>query len=54
MLPSVPRIIPLLGLCSGYLIVLFFNPIRLALRDGLRCILRFKRIWLTVTLLWFA
>lgn len=54
MLPSVPRIFPLLGLCSGYLIVLFFNPIRLALRDGLRCILRFKRIWLTFTLLGFA
>src|SRR3981081_2073196 len=51
---SIPRIYPLLGLCSGYLIVLFFNPIRLALRDGLRCILRFKRIWLTFVLLGFA
>jgi len=54
MLGSVPRVYPLLGLCSGYLIVLLFNPIRLALRDGLRCILRFKRIWLTFTLLGFA
>ena len=54
MLNSIPRIYPLLGLCGGYLIVLFFNPIRLALRDGLRCILRFKRIWLTFTLLGFA
>ena len=54
MLSSVPRVYPLLGLCSGYLIVLFFNPIRLALRDGLRCILRFKRIWLTFALLGFA
>lgn len=54
MLNSVPRVYPLLGLCSGYLIVLFFNPIRLALRDGLRCILRFKRIWLTFVLLGFA
>ncbi|MEN3369070.1 MAG: hypothetical protein V7609_1213 [Verrucomicrobiota bacterium] len=51
---DVPRVYPLLGLGSGYLIVLFFNPIRLALRDGLRCILRFKRIWLTFTLLGFA
>ena len=51
MLSSIPRIYPLLGLCSGYLIVLFFNPVRLALRDGLRCILRFKRIWLTFVLL---
>src|SRR6478672_2346316 len=54
MLSSIPRIYPLLGLCAGYLIVLFFNPIRLALRDGLRCILRFKRVWLTFALLGFA
>jgi hypothetical protein len=54
MLSSLPRIYPLLGLCCGYLIVLLFNPVRLALRDGLRCILRFKRIWLTFTLLGFA
>src|SRR3954471_12236966 len=54
MLSSIPRIYPLLGLCVGYLIILFFNPIRLALRDGLRCILRFKRIWVTFALLGFA
>src|SRR3954465_10841898 len=54
MLSSIPRVYPLLGLIVGYLIVLFFNPIRLALRDGLRCILRFKRIWLTFVLLGFA
>jgi len=46
-----PRVYPLLGLCSGYLIVMLFNPVRLALRDGFRCITRFKRIWLTFTLL---
>ncbi|MBA2743519.1 MAG: hypothetical protein H0U43_04280 [Chthoniobacterales bacterium] len=46
-----PRIYPLLGFCGGYLLVMFFNPIRLSLRDGLRCILRFKRIWLTFALL---
>ncbi|MEY2496293.1 MAG: hypothetical protein QOJ45_2785 [Verrucomicrobiota bacterium] len=51
---DVPRVYPLLGLGSGYLIVLFFNPIRLALRDGLRCIMRFKRIGLTFILLGFA
>jgi hypothetical protein len=51
MLSSVPRVYPLLGLCSGYAIVMLFNPIRLALRDGFRCITRFKRIWLTFTLL---
>src|ERR1700730_16497392 len=54
MLSSLPRVSPLLGLCSGYLIVLLFNPVRLALRDGLRCILRFKRIWITFTLLGLA
>ena len=42
------------GLCGGYLLVLFFNPIRLALRDGFRCLMRFKRIWLTFVLLGFA
>jgi len=51
---NIPRIYPLLGLLSGYLVVLFFNPIRLALRDGLRCILRFKRIWVTFVLLGFG
>src|SRR3954469_20032375 len=54
MLASVPRIYPLLGLCGGYLLVLCFNPVRLALRDGFRCIMRFKRIWLTFVLLGFA
>src|SRR3954462_8202661 len=51
---NIPRVSPWLGLFAGYLIVLFFNPIRLALRDGLRCILRFKRVWLTFALLGFA
>jgi hypothetical protein len=51
---NVPRVYPLLGLCGGYLLVLFFNPVRLALRDGFRCILRFKRVWLTFALLGLA
>jgi hypothetical protein len=54
MLSSVPRVYPLLGLCGGYAIVMLFNPVRLALRDGFRCIARFKRIWLTFALLGFA
>src|SRR5205085_12512403 len=54
MLSSLPRVYPLLGLCRGYLIVLLFNPVRLALRDGLRCILRFKRVWITFTVLGLA
>ena len=45
---------PLVGFLGGYIIVLLFNPIRLALRDGFRCILRYKRIWATFVLLGFA
>ena len=54
MLSSVPRVYPLLGFCGGYAIVMLFNPARLALRDGLRCITRYKRIWLTFVLLGLA
>ena len=48
------RLYPLLGLFCGYIILLLFNPVRLALRDGFRCLLRYKRIWLTFVLLGFA
>ena len=51
---NVPRIYPLLGSAAGYLLLLFFNPVRLALRDGLRCILRFKRVWLSFVVLGLA
>ncbi len=54
MFESVPRWVPLLGFCAGYALVMFFNPIHLALRDGFRCIVRFKRIWLAFALLGFA
>ena len=54
MLSSLPRVYPLLGVCGGYAIVMLFNPVREALRDGFRCIARFKRIWLTFVLLGFA
>jgi hypothetical protein len=54
MLSSLPRVYPLLGFCSGYVIVMLFNPVRQALRDGFRCIARFKRIWLTFVLLGFT
>ena len=37
-----------LGLCGGYALV------RRALGDGLRCIGRYKRIWITFTLLGFG
>jgi len=54
MLSSLPRVYPLLGFCGGYVLVMLFNPVRLALRDGLRCIARYKRIWGTFVLLGFA
>ncbi|HST31700.1 MAG TPA: hypothetical protein VLK27_12770 [Chthoniobacterales bacterium] len=54
MLTGLSRFYPLIGFLSGYVIVLLFNPVRLALRDGFRCLLRYKRIWLTFVLLGFA
>lgn len=51
---NMSRLYPLIGLLSGYIIVLLFNPVRLALRDGFRSLLRYKRIWLTFVVLGFA
>ena len=48
------RFYPVLGFVCGYIIVLLFNPVRLALRDGFRCLLRYKRIWLTFVVLGLA
>jgi hypothetical protein len=54
MLSSLPRVYLVLGLCGGYAMVMFFNPVRRALGDGFRCIGRYKRIWITFALLGFA
>lgn len=54
MFTGLSRVYPLIGLLGGYVIVLLFNPVRLALRDGFRCLLRYKRVWLTFVLLGFA
>lgn len=51
---ALPRFLPLLGLAVGYGLILFFNPVRLALRDGFRCIMRFKRIWIAFVVLGLA
>ena len=51
---SVAPVYPLLGLCAGYALVMFFNPLRQTLGDGFRCIGRYKRIWLTFALLGFG
>jgi len=53
-LQNVPRFYPVLGLCGGYVLVMFFNPVRRALVDGFRCIGRYKRIWITFALLGFG
>src|SRR6202011_2773212 len=54
MFTGLSRVYPLIGLLSGYVIVLLFNPVRVSLRDGFRCLLRYKRVWLTFVLLGFA
>ena len=54
MLSSLPRVYLLLGFFSGYLLVMLFNPVRQALRDGFRCINRFPRVWITFVVLGFA
>jgi hypothetical protein len=48
------RYFPLFGLIAGYILVMVANPVRLALRDGFRCIARYERVWLTFALLGFA
>ena len=54
MLQSVPRVYPLLGMLAGYLLVMLTSPVRVSLRDGFRCVLRFKRLWLIFALLALA
>jgi hypothetical protein len=49
-----PRIYAVAGLTIGYVLVMLANPVRLALRDGFRCLARYERIWLTFALLGFA
>lgn len=54
MAANISRLLPLLGLFVGYVLVMLFNPVRLALRDGLRCIGRYRRVWVTFAVLGFA
>jgi hypothetical protein len=54
MFSAVPRVYPLLGMLGGYLLVMRTNPVRIALRDGFRCNLRFKRLWFVFALLALA
>src|SRR5438094_4733488 len=54
MLLIIPCIYPLLGVIASYILVMLTYPVRLALRDGFRCIARYERIWLTFSLLGLA
>jgi hypothetical protein len=49
-----PTVYPALGILAGYFVILFTNPVRIALRDGIRCVFRFKRLWLILALLALA
>lgn len=54
MFQDIPNVYALLGACGGYALVMLFNPVRGALRDGLHCLGRYSRIWITFSLLAFA
>src|ERR1051325_5159535 len=51
---AVPGVYGWLGLCGGYALVMFFAPVRRALVDGLHCLGRYHRIWITVAVLGFG
>lgn len=51
---SNPLLLPLVGLFVGYILVMLASPIRLAVRDGFRCIARYERVWLAFALLGLA
>ena len=48
------RVYPLLAIFGSYLLVILTNPVRIALRDGLRCVFRFRRLWLLFALFGLA
>src|SRR4030095_12923684 len=50
----VPGIYGWLGLCGGYALVMLFAPVRRALVDGLHCLRRYQRIWVTFAVLGFG
>src|SRR5436190_8115118 len=48
------RLYPFVGFVIGYLLLMLFIPVQSALRDGFRCLGRFKRVWLAFAGLGFA
>src|SRR5687768_6019649 len=53
-LPSIPLPWLIGGAIVGYLLVLFTNPARASLRDGLRCLRRYSALWITLGAFGFA
>ena len=51
---TLPGVYAWLGLCAGYALVMFFAPVRRALIDGLHCLSRYRRIWITFAVLGFG
>src|ERR1051326_3552964 len=51
---AVPPVYGWLGLCGGYALVMLFAPVRRALIDGLHCLGRYHRIWITFVVLGFG
>jgi hypothetical protein len=51
---AVPRFYPVLGFCGGYALLMLFSPVRQALADGLRCLGRYSRVWITFAALGFG
>src|SRR6266513_2952128 len=51
---AVPGAYGWLGLCGGYPLVMLFTPVRRALGDGLHCLRRYQRIWITFAILGFG
>src|SRR5213596_2297370 len=49
-----PGVYGWLGLCGGYALVMLFSPVRRALADGLHCLGRYQRIWITFAVLGFG
>jgi hypothetical protein len=51
---AMPGVYGWIGLCGGYALIMFFAPVRRALVDGIHCLGRYQRIWVTFAFLGFG
>src|SRR5262249_22310647 len=51
---TIPGVYGWLCLFAGYVLVMLFAPVRRALVDGLHCLGRYQRIWITFAVLGFS